>query len=373
MDHTILKARKKQIVALGVEVFDTHFFFMELTPSDDQNQNTLTPSSWGRVGITFDAVEKGRIINKTRVLESIKKIRSQTKSTHVVIASLGSKEFDAQWKELFIVGGFNSVEVISREQSMRTYTDSEHLIPAYFVSENAVTIAHNVEGISQNFSYPLDVNGILDLQELLGSSTDAQLSLAGHFVGSAQDISETFFDYALPVKMANVWRKCFSLDSYIPQMVKEDSYAYATTIALAYCGSRYLFEEQLHETQSGDNQIAQKETTLKEQLTPRSEEMVKEISKPDTSADDNTPPEITKFLPKNKKLQKLVFKKPMIIEQSGKKAKKQIEKQEQNLKDAQQKKEKVSVKPAVEKKKSVWLSNVDDMIYSMFGKHTDPK
>ncbi len=371
MDFVELKNRKQQVSCVGIELFDTHIYFIEL--QFDAVSEQLVPSKHGRVGITFDVVENGSVINKTKALESVKKIHTQVQTQQVVIGSLGSEVLDEQWQELFAVAGFSSVSTIPLHQALVNYAGRRQVNIAYFKSPtDLLIVGPNVR--VQQFTYPLDVNGILDLQDMTAAPENNELVLSGHFKESPHDTLTAFGDYSVPARLENVWRKCFALENHIPIITRDESFDYMGAIALAHSGSLYTVHTIATNTNKSDagqpkpqhSEPTLEKKTLQEHLGPVAEDIADITGEvPESPMVQSYLPKPGKFfLPKNKKIQKKVLPKPVVQKKESKTGKQVIQKKKTAIDNTTV----VGSEVTKKSKPMLLLRDVDEMIYSLFKK-----
>lgn len=356
---------------VGIEIFDTEIVYIQLEPQTIQDQQCLVPVSHGKVGIAYDAVEGGHIVNTTSVLQSLKKLRAITSCDCVTFALHGTADMEDSWKELINVAGFSDVVKVSVNDALSAYFPQDHVIPVFFVSPEQMLIG---SGRARNFqyNYPLDVNGILDLQDATSKPEDGSLLVMGRFDFDMQEITELFEDYGLPARPADVWQRCFSHELHIPEISLQESHQYAASVALAYCGAyRVVLETKALRQEEvvvpEDNSLQSK---MKESLVGESEKLQKDDTTADVVPKENKQVrDITtsELAPKNTKqnmgLQKMFFKKPVVLERGAA--------QSPKVKEVNGTKENPTtseVQNTLQKPRSVWLSDVDEMIYQMFGK-----
>lgn len=239
--------RKQPVSCVGVEIFDTELYFVELKPVGG---TSLLPAKHGRVGITFDAIEEGKIINKTKIIQSLKKVKDQTTSSCVVFSALADDKQTNQWQEMFSVAGFTAVTSIDRGRLLRGLLSSDNnqeRIIGYFSDANNFSLygPHEV-----NLTYPFDVFSLVKIKNVLEKHEDRTIAVMGHFPVGAEMMQSVFTDYKISVILADIWTRCFSIKDHVPEVPYQETFAYSLPVACALQGAKYAVVSQVTDTPS---------------------------------------------------------------------------------------------------------------------------
>lgn len=364
--------RKKPVGCVGISITDTTFRFIEFTaPGTD-----LLLVGHGTVGIAYDAVEQGVVVSIPELTASIKQLRSQTTSEELVFPSWGDVALDERWKELLMIGGFSRVTAVPTARAIDHATinaGGESVPVVLFTSPTTVTLYYS-GGQLGSYTYPFDIDGILDLQDAVTKYDNEPLRLLGDFGDDADQIEVLFSDYEIPGRLPNVWRQCFDVTVQVPPIAQSESYTYAWAVAMAHYGARYTFD-------SGEQHLSN--NVLKKLMTssapaPTESEPTVEGQEPAEETVTEIPadpkPEIASQIEPTPDVQPATGSLRAMMDQQGEtvgmtpESREEISRAEPVAGSVPEQVEPASTAPTPNAERSVWLRDVDEMIYKMMGK-----
>ena len=316
----------------------------------------MSIQSHGQVGIAYDALQDGVVASIPAVTSAIKQLRKQTTASEVVFPSWSTDALDHSWQELLMIGGFSRAVSVPRSRTLDHLTTSVtgQSVPVLYFPNSAQAELHISGTMKGVYVYPWDVDGILDLQDSVTQHDGEPLRMIGELPESLSTIELVMRDYEIHAQLANVWRQCFNPAQQIPPISQSESFAYGLVVANAHYGCRYVFDSgEQHLSRSVLGKLT---TTV---IGDGSSDHVtsnpildEQTDKPVPQQPDPVPKTVSPQQPASHQKQSLQTK----LSQSG----------EMPIMSTE------SDTPIDESvshnNRSVWLQDVDEMIYRMMGK-----
>lgn len=346
-------ARTSLVSAVGLEISDRQLRFIELEP---RKQGDLSVRQYGEEGVAFDVLENGRVLNMGQATDAVKRLRERTACELIVFSSWGD-ERDQVWTELLMIGGFSQVMVVPRPHLLdhaMLSAEGDSVGILHFSSPEQAELLFDgaIVGV---YAYPWEVDAILTMQDFTKDHNEEPLRLVGQLPEVVSDMPSLMNDYGLSAVLPNVWAQCFDVNRTIPPITHEDSFSYVVPIAAASYAARYIYDSEQEQHLSTSilarlvpTQAEEQDSTEEPEIQ---EELTKESSKPTGSLQD-TMGEIASLTAEDP--EDLELGTPV---ESG------------DMENETQTERPDSEAPTPQR--SVWLQDVDEMIYRMMGNNKD--
>ena len=368
--------RKKPVACVGVDIFETKLFFVQLSPDKHSN---LRPTKHGTVGIAYDALEDGQVASVSQVADSVRQLRAHSTADYLVFASTGDADADDRWRELFMIGGFPHVTAQPLWTALQTLLLRENTIPPilYFTDDSNLTLS--TETVTASYPYPLTVPSILDIQSAVTQAGEP-IRLCGHFTQTPHDMVAELSDYGIRASLPSVWRNCFDSRHTIPSMLHDDTFAYALSVAHAHHGARFIHEsdDQALSTSvlrkpaltmltdlvslPGLNMTENDDPTPDTKTPPAVDSTPLEITTPETVPADPTPPKKSSAKPNTPAEPRVTADLATVLSAVA---------LEQEAAASQETDPTPVSQPNKEKSASLWTQDADSMFRNMFKKKQD--
>ena len=323
----MIVARKDAVAAVGLDISDSHIRFLELDPRKD----LLLPKTYGNIPLPYGTVVQGEVKQETVLVDILKDLFDKTSGQVVSFERRSIGTMTEEWSELLRVAGFSERLSFTKEEVLPFILNTnrrEQLIYGEFVG-SALQIRRTDGANIQSLIYPFDQGTRSVLDGLLSDNTQSHLPIIGILPDTSKKLRKAINDNELPMQLQNIWWGCFGFDRFVPALEFDSSFTFGWSVAFAHCAARNTCTKEA--TDDSKTNIRHTYASLEKISQPRAEQTKER---------------------KESSISKIATATTFAKEESRKSS---VSRQTNS--DHQM----------FQKKRSVWLRDVDEIIYGMLG------